>query len=163
MQQKQEPFFLEWFAQILGRLSFPHLPHHWELMKSVVDSHGSSSLLFAMKVMMVWHFVSNSHKVMTAPIVVLPSDCCCCGDFLFNFAGMMYLLLVFKFFATIKSGEETHKGLWNKGCCCSLWKCDDGSSTAPIFLTCTQQEWYCYKWRAVDCERLLDSNSSRKK
>jgi len=36
-----------------------------------VGSHGSSSLLFMMKVM-VCHFVSDSHEVMTALIVVLP-------------------------------------------------------------------------------------------
>jgi hypothetical protein len=35
-----------------------------------VGSHGSSSLPFVMKVM-VCHFVSNSHKVMTTLIVVL--------------------------------------------------------------------------------------------
>jgi hypothetical protein len=44
--------------------------HCWELMSSV-GSHGSLSLLFVMKVM-VCHFVSNSHEVMTALIVVLP-------------------------------------------------------------------------------------------
>ncbi len=44
--------------------------HCWELMNSV-GSHGSSSLLFVMKVM-VCHFVSDSHEVMTALIVVLP-------------------------------------------------------------------------------------------
>jgi hypothetical protein len=43
----------------------------WELMNSV-GSHGSSSLPFVMKVM-VCHFVSDSHEVMTALIVVLPS------------------------------------------------------------------------------------------
>ncbi len=43
-------------------------------MKSV-GSHGSSSLLFMVKGM-VWHFVSDSHKVMTAVIVMLPSGCC---------------------------------------------------------------------------------------
>jgi hypothetical protein len=42
-----------------------------------VGSCGSSSLLFAKKVM-VWHFLSNSHEVMTALIVMLPSSC---GDF----------------------------------------------------------------------------------
>jgi hypothetical protein len=42
----------------------------WELMNSV-GSHGSSSLLFVMKVM-VCHFVSDSHEVMTALIVVFP-------------------------------------------------------------------------------------------
>jgi hypothetical protein len=36
-----------------------------------VGSHGSSSLPFVMKVM-VCHFVSDSYKVMTALIVVLP-------------------------------------------------------------------------------------------
>ncbi len=36
-----------------------------------VGSHGSSSLPFVMKVM-VCHFVSDSHEVMTALIVMLP-------------------------------------------------------------------------------------------
>jgi hypothetical protein len=44
--------------------------HCWELMNSV-GSHGSLSLPFVMKVM-VCHFVSDSHEVMTALIVVLP-------------------------------------------------------------------------------------------
>jgi hypothetical protein len=44
--------------------------HCWELMNSV-GSHGSSSLPFVMKVT-VCHFVSDSHEVMTALIVVLP-------------------------------------------------------------------------------------------
>jgi hypothetical protein len=44
--------------------------HCWELMNSV-GSHGSLSLPFVMKVM-VCHFVSNSHEVMTALTVVLP-------------------------------------------------------------------------------------------
>ncbi len=39
--------------------------HCWELMKSMCNSHGSSSLLFMIKKVMVWHFVSDSHKVMT--------------------------------------------------------------------------------------------------
>jgi hypothetical protein len=42
----------------------------------VSRSHGSLSLLSMMKVM-VWHFVGNSHKVMTALIVALPSNYCC--------------------------------------------------------------------------------------
>jgi hypothetical protein len=49
-------------------------PTRQEVMKTV-GSHGSSSLLFLMKLLMVWHFVSNSHKVMTALIVMLPSNC----------------------------------------------------------------------------------------
>jgi hypothetical protein len=44
--------------------------HSRELMNSV-GSHGSLSLPFVMK-LMVCHFVSNSHEVMTALIVVLP-------------------------------------------------------------------------------------------
>jgi hypothetical protein len=44
--------------------------HCWELMNSV-GSHGSLSLPFVMKVM-VCHFMSDSHEVMTALIVVLP-------------------------------------------------------------------------------------------
>jgi len=44
--------------------------HCWELMNSV-GSHGSWSLLFVMKVM-VCLFVSDSHEVMTALIVMLP-------------------------------------------------------------------------------------------
>jgi hypothetical protein len=38
-------------------------------------SHGSSSLLFVMKVMLRY-FVSDSHKVIIALIVVLPPKCC---------------------------------------------------------------------------------------
>jgi len=44
--------------------------HCWELMNSV-GSHGSSSPPIVMKVM-VCHFVSDSHEVMTALIFVLP-------------------------------------------------------------------------------------------
>ncbi len=44
--------------------------HCWELMNSV-GSHGSSALPVVMKVM-VCHFVSDSHEVMTALIVMLP-------------------------------------------------------------------------------------------
>ncbi len=44
--------------------------HYWELM-NLVGSHCSSSLPFVMKVM-VCHFVSDSHDVMTALIVMLP-------------------------------------------------------------------------------------------
>ncbi len=48
----------------------PIYTHCWELMNSV-GSHGSLSLPFVMKVM-VCHFVSDSHEVMTALIVVIP-------------------------------------------------------------------------------------------
>jgi hypothetical protein len=52
--------------------------HCWELMYSV-GSHGSSSLTFVMKVM-VCHFVSDSHEVMTALQCRVTFNCCC-GDF----------------------------------------------------------------------------------
>jgi len=51
--------------------------HCWELMNAV-GSHGSLSLL-VVKVT-VCHFVSDSHEVMTALIVVSTYNCCC-GDF----------------------------------------------------------------------------------
>jgi hypothetical protein len=41
---------------------------YWELMKSV-GNHGSSSMLSMMKGM-VWHYVSDAHKVKTALILV---------------------------------------------------------------------------------------------
>jgi hypothetical protein len=44
--------------------------HRWELMDSM-GSHGSSSLLFLMKVM-VCHFVNNSHEVMITLIGMIP-------------------------------------------------------------------------------------------
>jgi len=44
--------------------------HCCKLMNSV-GSHGSSSLLFVMKVM-VYHFVNDSHEVMTTLMVMLP-------------------------------------------------------------------------------------------
>ncbi len=56
--------------KFLGRLLYAYLHLCWELMNSV-GSHGSSSLPFVMKVM-VCHFMSDSHEVMTALIVVLP-------------------------------------------------------------------------------------------
>jgi hypothetical protein len=43
-------------------------------MKSV-GSHGRLSLLFMIKVKKVRHFVSNSHKVMTTVVGMLPSKC----------------------------------------------------------------------------------------
>ncbi len=57
--------------KFLGRLLYAYL--HLllgELMNSV-GSHGSLSLTFMIKVI-VCHFVSDSHEVMTALIVVLP-------------------------------------------------------------------------------------------
>jgi hypothetical protein len=59
-----------------GDLRFPSrnqgavYTHCWELM-NLVGSRGSLSLPFVMKVM-VCHFVSDSHEVMTALIVELP-------------------------------------------------------------------------------------------
>jgi len=44
-----------------------------------VHSHGCSSLLCYLRwtKVMVWHFVSNAYEVMTALIVMLPSNSCC--------------------------------------------------------------------------------------
>jgi hypothetical protein len=53
--------------------------HSWELMKSM-GSHGSSSLLFVMNKVIIWHFACDLLKVMTRLIVLLTSNCCC-GDF----------------------------------------------------------------------------------
>jgi hypothetical protein len=64
--------------EILGRLL--NSPSQ-ELMKSVC-SQGHLPLLFVIKVM-VWCFLSNSHKVMMAPIVMSTSNCC---------SGDIYLL-----------------------------------------------------------------------
>jgi hypothetical protein len=71
----------------------------WELKQSV-GSHGSSSLLLVTKVM-VWHFVSDSHTVKTALIVVLAPNCCCwslfCNDDFFsafsNWCVIVHLLV----------------------------------------------------------------------
>jgi hypothetical protein len=64
--------------KILGRLLCTLITYtcRWELVK-LVGSHSSVSLLFVMKVK-VEQFVSGCHKeVMTALIVLLPSNCCC--------------------------------------------------------------------------------------
>jgi hypothetical protein len=49
-------------------------PHYLELMKSM-DSHGSSSLVFMM-VVMVRHVVRDSHYVMIT-LIIIPPNCCC--------------------------------------------------------------------------------------
>jgi hypothetical protein len=69
--------------------------HCWELMNAV-GNHGSSSLQFMMKVT-VCHFVSNSHEVMTALIIMLPLmvvvENCCCGDFSATSSSLFHWLL----------------------------------------------------------------------
>jgi hypothetical protein len=45
---------------------------------SAIENRGSLSLLLIMKVMF-WHFVSDSHKVLTALMFVLTQWCCCSG------------------------------------------------------------------------------------
>jgi hypothetical protein len=70
--------------------------HCWELMNSV-GSHGSLSLLFLMKVM-VCHFVSGSHEVMTALIVMLPLIVVveiCLQLHRCRFSGLLFLILHF--------------------------------------------------------------------
>jgi hypothetical protein len=90
-------------------------------MKSA-GRHGSSALLLVMKVM-VWHFVSNSHKVMTAHIVILPSNCCCWD---FSTISKIWVFLCF-FFC-----EVTHQNLHVQICIgnycqmisCTTWPCN---------------------------------------
>jgi hypothetical protein len=71
----------------------------WELMESV-GSHGSSSMMA-----MVWHFVSDTHKVMTVPIhvvlvLILPELTgflplkCCLGSLLCNLLDIFFLLFL---------------------------------------------------------------------
>ncbi len=57
--------------KFLGRLLCAYLHPLLGADENSASSHGSSSLLFVMKVM-VCHFLSDSHEVMTALIVVLP-------------------------------------------------------------------------------------------
>jgi hypothetical protein len=85
------------FAQILPEIwvgfvyvSTPTVTSWWSHW---VVPYGSSSLWFVRRRLMLWHFVSDSHKVMTTLIVVLqPSKCCCHGDFLWNVIAMWYIL-----------------------------------------------------------------------
>jgi hypothetical protein len=71
LQQKtQDTDFVEWFAWNFGWnyyiLIYTHCQASW------LWTHSILSLLF----MMVWHFLSDSHKVMIA-FVMIPSNCCC--------------------------------------------------------------------------------------
>jgi hypothetical protein len=62
---------------------------HWkELRGRQWGTHGSSFLLLMTKVM-VWHFVSNTHKVMTALICILHSKFC--GVSLCNVIDMLFV------------------------------------------------------------------------
>jgi hypothetical protein len=73
-----------YLPKILGRFL---CTHHWQLMK-LVGGRGSWSLLFMMEVL-VWNFMSDTHEVMTAFILIvlvsvslyltvqLYSKCCC--------------------------------------------------------------------------------------
>jgi hypothetical protein len=65
--------FVLWFAWnsglIVVQLSRSTVASWW---KSVCSSDGSLSLLFIMKLMMmVWHFVNDSHEVMTAALIIM--------------------------------------------------------------------------------------------
>ncbi len=62
--------------------------YHQEMMKSM-GSHGSLSLQFMMEVM-VWHFVSECHKVLNTLIVTLPLKSCS-GDFSANPTDVVFL------------------------------------------------------------------------
>ncbi len=56
-----------------------HILVCWELMKSV-GSHGNFSTAICYEGDLIWHFVSNSHEVVTVLIFTLPWNCSC-GDF----------------------------------------------------------------------------------
>jgi hypothetical protein len=130
--------------------------HCQELMKSA-GSHGSVSLLFVMKVM-VWNFVGNSHKVMTATSVMLPSNCCW-GDFsaisymcdvaeadawwypswqVYDWSQMYRLqICMLPYLALVIACNESSS--WNKSALCNplwLWSCN-------LFLIC--QDWSVVK------------------
>ncbi len=60
--------FIQWIAQNFGEIVLLAVKCQ-EVMK-LVDSHGSSLLLFMMKVM-VGYFVSDTHKVITVFILVM--------------------------------------------------------------------------------------------
>ncbi len=117
-------------------LVYTHCP---ELMKSV-KSHGSLSLLFMMK-LMVWHFVSDSHKVMTILIIMLPSNCC--GVFSIT----LYIYIVI--------GDVVRACFW-KVCCwlkvAEHWaKCWDGwnSLNWRIYHLCLHIKRSMWKWNTV--------------
>jgi hypothetical protein len=71
-------FLYNGLPKILNCLFYTNLYPQW-WADEFSGSHGGLSMLFMMKVM-VQHCVSSCHKVMTAPIAMLPSKCCC-GDF----------------------------------------------------------------------------------
>jgi len=78
MEQNLRTHFIYFLAQNIGQvICILICAHRQELIKSV-RSCGSSSLLSMIQVM-VWYFLSDSHKVVAALIVMLPSNCCC-GD-----------------------------------------------------------------------------------
>jgi hypothetical protein len=65
--------------------------HCLELMQSMGTS-GNSFVLFITKVM-VWLYISNSHKIKIALIIMLPSNCCFEDFFnlVDNILGIFYL------------------------------------------------------------------------
>ncbi len=65
------------------------------LSMDFMHSHGSLSLLFVMKVMTVWHFVSDSHKVMTAVLAVFAFKFLLWRRFLCNFIDIYCLVMVY--------------------------------------------------------------------
>jgi len=93
----------------------------WEMM-TAVGIDGSSSLLFMMYVM-VWHFVSNSHKIMTTLMVVLVlllSFLCNLIDFL---SGSLHKDFRSSWFCTkfnLSNGLQHCLPTW-RGCDCSFW------------------------------------------
>jgi len=90
--------------------------HCWELMKWV--GHSTSHCYLWWRAM-VWHFMSNSHKVKTACIVVLPSHCCH-GDF------SAMILENRRLWAVLEGGRD---------------QCEE-KSCPPVTWPCDKMDWY---------------------
>jgi hypothetical protein len=82
------------------------------------SSHGSLWLLFVMKkVMIVWHFVRDSHKVMTVLVVLLPCNfllwrflCILISSILSHWCPVWYLQQLDLVFPGSRSGCWSHDG-----------------------------------------------------
>jgi hypothetical protein len=98
--------------EIVGKLLYTSLHPSSGADKSE-GSHGSSSLLFFMKVT-VWHVVSDSQKVMTALLVMLPPKCRC-GDF-------SAVSLIDYLHTHHQELMKPERRVMTAHCCCSWWR-----------------------------------------
>ncbi len=79
--------------------------------------------VFFMRKVAVWHFESDTHKVVSALILVVVPSTCCCGVF----------------FAISKIWVEFHDGCQHLSECCTHW--------CPVLMLVKQGSW-CGKARA---------------